>query len=153
MTTPRSSKHASLALVAAILLVASPSSAFRAKLLDATWNASELPSNSTLSEADHVLTTEFPSGSSALVAYATLTYDIERGTDGILQFTSTHPWVRCQAPEGLEVPESGKVAVVCRPDADKLAKLRKKTKVYVKADPPGGRRHKKLYWVLVPTSE
>lgn len=140
----------SLALVASF---ASPASAFRAKLLDATWNENDLPEGSELSEENHVLTTKFPAGPAELVAHATLTYDIARGTDGMLQFLSTHSWMKCEAPDGLVVPESGKIAVVCRPEPEKLAKLQKKTKVYIKADPPGGRRHKKLYWVLIPVTE
>ena len=58
--------------------------------------------------------------------------------------------MKCEAPDGLVVGESGLVAVVCRAEAKKLARLKKKTRVYIKADPPGGGRHKKLYWVLLP---
>ncbi len=122
-----------------------------AKLLDVQWNAEgRLPAGSQITEDGHVLTTVFPPGPADLVAHATLTYDVSRGDDGILQFLSSHSWMKCEAPDGLVVSESGKVAVVCHPVPEKLARVKKKTRVYIKADPPGGGRHKKLYWVLVP---
>lgn len=124
-----------------------------AKLLDAKWNADAgIPPESEITDEGHVLTTSFPAGPAELVAHATLTYDVSRGDDGILQFLSSHSWVKCEAPDGLVVPESGLVAVVCRPTPKNLARIKKKTRVYIKADPPGGGRHKKLYWVLVPVA-
>jgi len=84
------------------------------------------------------------------VAHATLTYDISHGNDGILSFLSDHSWVKCEAPDGLIVGDSGTVAVVCKAEVEKLRRVKKKTRVYLKADPPGGGYHKKLYWFLVP---
>lgn len=145
---------AALFVLGIVCLPASTAHGFRAKLVDATWDAEVgIPEESALSDENHVLTTTFPAGPAELVAHATLSYDISRGTDGILQFLSSHSWVKCEAPEGLVVPESGKVAFVCRPIPEKLARIKKKTRVTIKADPPGGRLHKKIFWVLLPVTE
>ncbi len=71
----------------------------------------------------------------------------------MLSFLSSHSWVKCEAPDGLTVGESGTVAVRCWAEADKLARVKKKTRVYIKVDPPGGGLHKKLYWVLLPPTQ
>lgn len=143
--------NAMVRLLVVVLLALPAPAAARAKLTHAQWDpAAELPPNSELSEENRELTTRFTDPTSPLVAHGTLTYDITRGRDGILQFLSSHSWMKCEAPEGLEVGDSGEVAFVCRPEPDKLARIKKKTRITIKADPPGGGRHKKVYWTLIP---
>lgn len=144
----------SLTLLTLAPLAPTEAHAFRAKLIDATWDADAgIPPDSEVGDDGRVLTTTFPAGPAELVAHATLEYDVSRGTDGILQFLSSHPWMKCEAPDGLVVGESGRVPVVCKPVPDKLARIRKKTRVTIKADPPGGGMHRKIFWVLVPTTD
>jgi len=134
-----------------VALAASAAAAGRAKLLDARWQPeAAVPAGSRVSDDGQTLTTPLPPSPTDLVAHATLGFDVSRGNDGILSFLSSHPWVRCEAPDGLIVPESGSVAVVCTADAHELARLERKTRVYLKADPPGGGAHRKLYWILLP---
>ena len=144
----------SLTLLALVPLAPADARAFRAKLVGASWNVEAgIPEDSEVSDDGRVLTTTFPAGPAELVAHATLEYDVSRGTDGILQFLSSHSWMKCEAPDGLIVGESGRVPVVCTPVPDKLARIRKKTRVTIKADPPGGGMHRKIFWVLVPTTD
>lgn len=139
------------ALVAAALGFAGEAAA-RALLTTASWSASGLPADSTVSEDGGTLTTRLPAAPPAtdLKAKGILTFDTKYGTDAPLSFLSDHPWVSCEAPGGLTTSADGTIPIECTARGSELGRVEAETRVYLKVDPPGGGEHRKLYWVFVP---